>query len=105
MTRLDPSPTLLAAADLEVVAGEVLLILAGHLLDAERAAAVRAGLGKANVDDPADLVRVGNRAACVAAVGHARLAAWPSGVQHHHAFGERGGLSLRYPSQLLDLGG
>jgi hypothetical protein len=81
------------------------LILAGHPLDAERAAAVRAGLGKSNVDDPADLVGVGNRAACVAAVGHAWLAAWPSGVQHHHAFGEWGGLPLGRPSQLLDLGG
>ena len=66
---------------------------------------MRAGLGKANVDDPADLVRVGNRAACVAAVGHARLAARPSGVQHHHGFGERGGLPPGRPPQLLDLDG
>jgi hypothetical protein len=38
-----------------------LSILASHPLDTEHAATMRAGLGKCNVDDPADLVRVGNR--------------------------------------------
>jgi hypothetical protein len=113
VTGLDTSPASAAAADLDVVAadlgrrqrGEVFLVLAGHPLDAERAATVRAGLRQPNVDDPADPVGVGDWAACVVAVGRARLAARPSGARHRGALGERGGLPPGRPPQLLDLGG
>jgi hypothetical protein len=113
VTGLDTSPAPLAAANLDVIAadlgrrqrGEVFLILAGHPLDAERAATVRAGLRQPNVDDPADPVGVGDRPARVAAVGHAHLAARPSRVRRRGALGERGGLPLGRPSELLDLGG
>jgi hypothetical protein len=41
----------------------------------------------------------------VPAVGRARLAARPCGVGRGRVLGERGGLPLGRPSQLLDLGG
>jgi len=107
MARLDPAPTAQAAAGPEVVAGghaglrrgEVLLVLAGQPLNLRLGAAVRAASRQPDADHPVD--PPGDRPPRSDAVGCAGLAARPSGVRAGPVLGERRGLALARPPQLL----
>jgi hypothetical protein len=110
MTRLDATVTPLAAADLHLVAADlgrsgcrqVLLPLASDPLHDQRTTAVRAGIRQSHRHHPVD--PLGHRPPPLLPVGRPRLAARPPGMQAESALGERRGLALARPPQLLDLG-
>jgi len=110
MARLHPAAAHPAAADRHLVAadlgllgcGQVLLVLAGDPLHAKLAATPRAHRRQPHRHDPVD--PTGHRPPRMPPVRLAGLAARPSGVGGGPVLGERRGLALARPPQLLDLG-
>jgi hypothetical protein len=107
MARLHPAPAPLAAAHLHLVAadlgrsgcGQVLLPLQGDPLHPKHTAAARAGIRQPDADHPVD--PLGHRPPRMPPIRLARLAARPSGVAAGPLLGERRGLALGRPLQLL----
>jgi hypothetical protein len=110
MARLHPPSATTAATDLDLVAGnhprprrrKVLLVLAGHPLQGELLAAVRAGRRQPHGDHPID--PLGDRPPRPSAIGRAGPASRPLRVAGRGVLGERRGLALGRPPQLLHLG-
>jgi len=110
MARLHPAAAGPAAADRHLVAadlgllgcGQVLLVLAGDPLQAKLAATPRAPRRQPDTDHPVD--PTGHRPPRMPPVRLAGLAARPSGAGGGPVLGERRGLALARPPQLLDLG-
>jgi hypothetical protein len=110
MARLHPAATHPAAADLQLVAadlgrsgcGQVLLPLAGDPLHDQRTAARRAHPWQPHRHHPVDPLR--RRPPPAPPVRLARFAARPPRVRVRPVLGERRGLALAHPPQLLDLG-
>ena len=104
MARLDPPLAAHTAADLHLVAGDharrrrgqVLLVLAGHPLDLELAAAVGAGRRQPDTDHPVH--PLGDRPAGVEVVGRTGLAPRPPGTGRGGVLGERRRLALGRPA-------
>jgi hypothetical protein len=110
MARLDPAAAALAAADLHLVAadhaglrwGKVFLVLAGDPLQPKLAAAARAGVRQRHRHHPVDPLR--HWPPPVPPIGRTRLAARPPGMRGGPVLGERRGLALARPAQLLHPG-